>query len=153
MGPRYRFQGMNSASLCSLAGRYDNPLPPRLLAPIVSLKIPALDYWSGSGRNIYGSGTQALQYMKTQGYDLLWYDPTCFWGRTLLPFHFDFECASSFTTAVSGVLWVACGLWSVLTEKKCQTDFKCQKLKWQNSWKIQVFRTSLLLLDIFSIQR
>jgi hypothetical protein len=42
MGPRNRFQGMNSASLCSLAGRYDNPLPPRFLAPIDSLKIPAL---------------------------------------------------------------------------------------------------------------
>jgi hypothetical protein len=32
---------MNSASLCSLAGRCDNPLPPRFLAPIASLKIPA----------------------------------------------------------------------------------------------------------------
>ncbi len=29
---------MNSASL---AGRYDNPIPPRFLAPIVFLKIPA----------------------------------------------------------------------------------------------------------------
>jgi hypothetical protein len=26
MEPRNRFQGMNSASLCSLAGRYDNPV-------------------------------------------------------------------------------------------------------------------------------
>jgi hypothetical protein len=34
---------MNSASLCSLAGRYDNPLPPRFLAPIAALKIPAQD--------------------------------------------------------------------------------------------------------------
>jgi hypothetical protein len=33
---------MNSSSLCSLAGRYDNPIPPRFLAPIDSLKIPAL---------------------------------------------------------------------------------------------------------------
>jgi hypothetical protein len=41
MGPRNRFQGMNFASLCSLAGRYDNPIPPRFLAPIDSLKIPA----------------------------------------------------------------------------------------------------------------
>ena len=32
---------MNSTSLCSLAGRYDNPIPPRFLAPIDSLKIPA----------------------------------------------------------------------------------------------------------------
>ena len=33
--------GMNSASLCSLAGRYDKPIPPRFLAPIDFLKIPA----------------------------------------------------------------------------------------------------------------
>ncbi len=33
---------MNSASLCSLAGRYDNPIPPRFIAPINFLKIPAL---------------------------------------------------------------------------------------------------------------
>ncbi len=33
---------INSASLCSLAGRYDNPIPPRFLAPIDCLKIPAL---------------------------------------------------------------------------------------------------------------
>jgi hypothetical protein len=41
MEPRNRFQGMNSASLCSLAGRYDNPIPPRFIAPIDSSKIPA----------------------------------------------------------------------------------------------------------------
>jgi hypothetical protein len=33
MEPRNRFQGMNSASLCSLAGRYDNHIPTRFLAP------------------------------------------------------------------------------------------------------------------------
>jgi hypothetical protein len=33
---------MNSASLRSLAGRYDNPIPHRFLAPIDFLKIPAL---------------------------------------------------------------------------------------------------------------
>ncbi len=31
-----------SARLCSLAGRYDNPIPIRFLAPIDCLKIPAL---------------------------------------------------------------------------------------------------------------
>jgi hypothetical protein len=41
MEPRNGFQGMNSASVCSLAGRYDNPIPPRFLAPMDSLKIPA----------------------------------------------------------------------------------------------------------------
>ncbi len=42
MEPRNWFQGMNSASLCSLAGGYDNPIPTRSLAPIDCLKIPAL---------------------------------------------------------------------------------------------------------------
>jgi hypothetical protein len=37
--PKSRFQGMNSASLCCLAGRYDNTIPTRFLAPIDSLKI------------------------------------------------------------------------------------------------------------------
>jgi hypothetical protein len=32
---------MDSASLCSLAGRYDNPIPTRFLAPINFLKITA----------------------------------------------------------------------------------------------------------------
>jgi hypothetical protein len=37
-----RSPGINSASLCSLAGRYDNPIPTRiLLAPIDCSKIPA----------------------------------------------------------------------------------------------------------------
>ncbi len=42
MKPRNQFQGRNSTSLCSLAGRYDNPIPTRCLAPIDCLKIPAL---------------------------------------------------------------------------------------------------------------
>jgi hypothetical protein len=42
MEPRNRFQGTNSASLCSLASWYDNPFPPGFLAPIDSLKIPTL---------------------------------------------------------------------------------------------------------------
>ncbi len=33
---------MNSASLCSLVGRYDNPIPTRFLAPLDCLKIPAV---------------------------------------------------------------------------------------------------------------
>jgi hypothetical protein len=35
---------MNSASLCSLAGRYNNNIPSRFLAPIDCLKIPAQLY-------------------------------------------------------------------------------------------------------------
>jgi hypothetical protein len=34
-------KGINSASLCSLAGRHDNPIPALFLAPINCLKIPA----------------------------------------------------------------------------------------------------------------
>ena len=40
--PMNRFQGINSASQCSLAGRYDNPILTRFLAPIDCSKIPAL---------------------------------------------------------------------------------------------------------------
>ncbi len=39
--PKNRFQGTNSARLCSLASRYNNPIPTRFLAPIDCLKIPA----------------------------------------------------------------------------------------------------------------
>ncbi len=37
--PKNRIQGANSARLCSLAGRYDSPIPTRFLAPIDCLKI------------------------------------------------------------------------------------------------------------------
>jgi hypothetical protein len=39
--PRNRFKGINSASLCSLAGQYYNPIPNRFLVPKKYLKIPA----------------------------------------------------------------------------------------------------------------
>jgi hypothetical protein len=42
MEPRNRFQGINSASLCSLVGRYDNPIPTRFQAPLDCLQIQAL---------------------------------------------------------------------------------------------------------------
>ncbi len=56
MEPRNRFQFMNSASLCSLAGRYVNPIPTRCLAPIDFLKIPALNVqnMSASGFDLKG---------------------------------------------------------------------------------------------------
>jgi hypothetical protein len=40
--PRNRFQGINSACLWSLPGRYYNPFPTRFLVPIECLKIQAL---------------------------------------------------------------------------------------------------------------
>ncbi len=39
--PKNRFQGTNSARLCSLAGHYDNPISSRSLATIDCLKISA----------------------------------------------------------------------------------------------------------------
>ncbi len=39
--PRNRFQRINFASLHGLAGRYNNPIPTRLLAPICGFEIPA----------------------------------------------------------------------------------------------------------------
>ncbi len=39
--PRNRFQGIDADSLCSMAGRYDNPIQTRLLVPIDCSKISA----------------------------------------------------------------------------------------------------------------
>jgi hypothetical protein len=52
MEPRNRFQGSNFASLCSLAGRYDNPFLTRFLAPIDCLKILAQDFMWAYVQNI-----------------------------------------------------------------------------------------------------
>ncbi len=46
MEPRNRFQGIDSASLCSLAARYENPIPTWFLAPIDCSKIPAQEPWA-----------------------------------------------------------------------------------------------------------
>ncbi len=42
--PKNRFQGINSAGLYSLAGRYDNFIPTQFLATIDCLKIPSLAF-------------------------------------------------------------------------------------------------------------
>ncbi len=39
--PWIKLKGIDFASLCSLAGRYDNPIPTQFLAPIDCYKIPA----------------------------------------------------------------------------------------------------------------
>jgi hypothetical protein len=48
--PRNRFQGMNSARLCCLAGRYDNTSPTRFLAPIDCLKVSSLGHYQNISR-------------------------------------------------------------------------------------------------------
>jgi glucan phosphoethanolaminetransferase (alkaline phosphatase superfamily) len=64
MEPRNRFQGMNSASLCSLAGRYDNSIPIWYLAPIDCLKIP-------SQLCGLGMGEAATSYFLAYSYSML----------------------------------------------------------------------------------
>jgi hypothetical protein len=50
---------------CSLAGRYENPIPPRCLAPIDFLKIPAQSFifkWGAAG---WGGGEATLDSVCT----------------------------------------------------------------------------------------
>jgi hypothetical protein len=61
--PMNRFQGFDSASLCSLAGRYDNPVPSRFLAPIDCLKIPAL---TNKIFNYHNLPTAIYRYVSTK---------------------------------------------------------------------------------------
>jgi hypothetical protein len=59
--PRNRFQGLDPASLCSLAGRQDKPIPTRFLAPIDCYKIPALIFATlGGGWLMGGAQCPAL---------------------------------------------------------------------------------------------
>jgi hypothetical protein len=60
METRNRCQGINSASLCSLAGRYDNPIPTQCLAPIDFLKIPALGDGDKGIEIVYGEEKNIL---------------------------------------------------------------------------------------------
>jgi hypothetical protein len=55
--PKNRFQGTNSARLCSLAGRYDNAIP-RFLAPIGCSKIPALGLYTQLRKKEQPAGDQ-----------------------------------------------------------------------------------------------
>ncbi len=59
--------GIDSASLCSLAGRYDNTIPTRFLAPIDCSKIPALvGMWEGLCN--CNDGTVRLHYSVISAY-------------------------------------------------------------------------------------
>ncbi len=60
--PKHLFQVINSARLCSPAGRYDNPIPTRFLAPTDCLKIPAL----GDGSQLPPLRPHSLQFARVQ---------------------------------------------------------------------------------------
>ncbi len=104
MGPRNWFQGINSTSLCSLAGRYDNPItiPPRFLAPIDFLKILAL-FWSRNSNVpcFHISNSPALRYTQLQVLNL--------WGLSG-----DFH-ASGLTTSPESKFWE--GLYFAMRQK------------------------------------
>jgi hypothetical protein len=58
--PENRFQETNSARLCSPAGRYDNLIPSRFLAPIDCLKIPAQFVCRGGRQRLQAGGQKWL---------------------------------------------------------------------------------------------
>jgi hypothetical protein len=55
------FQGINSASLCSLASRYDNPIPTWFLAPIDCFKIPAQLF---TGQSLADAGEREVRLLE-----------------------------------------------------------------------------------------
>ncbi len=59
---------MNSASLCSLAGRYDNPIPPQFLAPIDFLCYSPLSrILTADPKNLEGQKFKVLQTICRRG--------------------------------------------------------------------------------------
>jgi hypothetical protein len=78
---------MNSTSLCGLAGRYDNHIPPRLLAPIDCLKIPALLVFSDgekTNRVISANATIRMEVIYSTGANFVLVNTTFQVGVTSL---------------------------------------------------------------------
>ncbi len=96
--PRNRFQGMNSASLCSLAGRYNNPIPTRFLAPIDCLKIPALVKVVEELNHSHPMGIGSADTSRLPKGEIAWPIPTYFQktqpGSSTVPIKAAFRCAS-----------------------------------------------------------
>jgi hypothetical protein len=68
-----RIPGIDSASPCSLAGRYNNPIPTRFLAPIDCSKIPTQTSKTGGDFNLLKGG---YFYLKNEGqYDQVGFLP------------------------------------------------------------------------------
>ncbi len=86
---RNRFQGMNSASLCSLAGRYDNPLPTRFLAPTDCLKIPALYiiFTAVAGEFLCLNSGWMLRFRTLTNYSPPFVDPQLIWSPLVIVPH------------------------------------------------------------------
>ncbi len=70
MEPRNRFQEMNSASLCSMAGGYDNPIPTWLIVPIHCSKILALKPNSETYNFVEIFGLESSQTWGFNGYNV-----------------------------------------------------------------------------------
>ncbi len=78
--PRNRLQGIDSTSLCSLAGRYDNHIPTWFPAPIDYSKIPA----QGSSTEVWTSAQWAMLRVLGRKPEQLHSEPCSgFWGGSL----------------------------------------------------------------------
>ncbi len=90
MEPRNRFRGINSARLCSLAGRYDNPIHTRFLTIINCLKIPALvsnpDFICTTF--LYSMGTKPIRLSCTPSSFFFLFYLILFLRNQFLPFFF-----------------------------------------------------------------
>ncbi len=118
MGPRNWFQGMNSANLCSLAGRYDNPIPHRFLAPIDFLKIPALESLYIEKPN--SSDSQKLCFIFLPLQCTLYIQYVCLCSRKIVfKTNFTAICGEAYTCACvksSSLMW---WYWALLAPSLC----------------------------------
>ncbi len=128
MGPRSRFPGMKSASLCSLAGRYDNPIPSRFLVPIDCLKIPAQGPTSNMAGGYFRKESKFI-ISTTGGAQALepWY---CFlqkgdWNFWYINANFDtFTVSIGLKTIVKNLQTVHCRIVSQFQLKiRCKTHY------------------------------
>jgi hypothetical protein len=79
--PRNQFQGIDSASVCSPAGRYDNPIPTWCPSPHIDFyKIPALIFNTDRHRKKEHQGGSSCASAGGWGYVLGW-DCNCVWVR------------------------------------------------------------------------
>jgi hypothetical protein len=73
--------GIDPASLCSLAGRYDNPIPTRFLAPLDCSKIPAQNATEGHQRKGHDSnrvlehGGESSHFIDAAALECIWRAP------------------------------------------------------------------------------
>ncbi len=101
-GAQKSFQWINSASLCSLAGRYKNPIPIWFLAPIDSSKIPALKYkvckvWNSVERERKSCDYVSHMSCRTSDHILLLERHRC-WSTDKVRYRYRCSCIDTYCT-------------------------------------------------------